>query len=307
MIIRAMASTETLLVLRLRQARAKARSLAEQEAVALLRDLGAAVALGGPFAEERAVAWITLPSENVDRAAERLPRLGYTEAVDVLTPPTGERRVRWRKRDFGVERIYEEHTGELRNQAVDRRSFRISTPEGVRTVLGYRGDGGPLSRRGLPVPDARLLANLVRPVTGGSVLDPFAGAGGVVIELQGPDVSVFSMDIDHAVAPGLSDLSHGRHLQASAAAIPLRDGCIDGIATETPFDPEADRATEHAFREMHRCLAAHGRIAVMAPERQAMTMRTMAAELGLQPFADAAVDRKGVPVSVVAWAKTRLS
>lgn len=296
-----MESTDTLLVLRLRQSRAKARSLAEQEAVAVLRDLGAAVASGGPFGEERAVAWISLPAENIERAAGRLPRLGYIEAVDVLTPPPATLRVWWRKREFGVDRIYQEDADALRDQAVDRRPFRIATAEGVRTVRGYRGDGGSLSKRGLSVPDARVLANLVRPLGGGRVLDPFAGAGGVVIELGGPHTDVLSMDIAGVVAPGLFDLSEARHLRASATAIPIRDGCIDGIATETPFDPEADHLTEVAFREMHRCLAPGGRMAVMAPERQATAMRRIANELGLQSFADAVVDRKGLPVSVLAW------
>ena len=73
-----------MLVCYLRPARRKARGAAEQEALSLLHGLDPVVANGGPLSERGGVFWVTLPDEHLESARDRLPRLGYTEAVDVL-------------------------------------------------------------------------------------------------------------------------------------------------------------------------------------------------------------------------------
>ena len=54
------------------------------EALCLLRDLYPAAPDSGPLAERGGVFWIALPAEALDTAVSRIPRLGYTWAVDVL-------------------------------------------------------------------------------------------------------------------------------------------------------------------------------------------------------------------------------
>jgi len=267
-------AASTTLVLRLRPSRARARRLAVAEAVSLLRDLDAAPARGGPFGSEPRVVWVTVPTASLDDVVARLPRLGYTVAVD-----TAE------------ERLYEEDAEAARDEAVDRRAFRIRTSAGVREVVGYRGDGSDGAKRGLAVPDARLLANLARSDDEGLVLDPFAGAGGVVRELE----LALSADVDAVVAPGLHDLS-GRHVVASAGALPFADGSLAGAATEPPFDEAADGVVVAALRECLRVVAPGGRIAVMAPARQVTAMRQVR-----RPVLEEPVDRKGLPVTVAVW------
>jgi SAM-dependent methyltransferase len=259
-------------VLRLRPSRARARRLAVEEAVSLLRPFDAAALAGGPFGSEPRVAWVSVSSSVLDDAVELLPLLGYTVAVDL-----GD----------GT-RLYEEDAAALRESAVDRRTFAITTRDGVREVRGYRGDGSDGAKRGLAVPDARLLANLVR--ADGLLLDPFAGVGGIVREWP----ASVSVDIDRVVAPGLAAL--GPHLLASAATLPLRDGCVAGVATEPPFDDSSDATVAAALTECLRVVRPGGRIAMMAPARQVRALRRVA-----RPALEEPVDRKGLPVVVAVW------
>ena len=85
----------------------------------------------------------------------------------------------------------------------------------MREIRGYRDDSGPLSRRGLPTYDARMLANVAAAGEGGTLLDPFAGAGGVVIEALAHGCRVVSCDIDPALRYGLASLARS-HAVADA-------------------------------------------------------------------------------------------
>jgi len=177
------------LIFRVRAARRKARATAVMEAQRLLRSVGAEVAAGGPLSEEGSVFWLTVAHHAVNQAQDMLPFLGYSEAVDVATPvAAGEASsrsvVRWRKRAYRLVRLYEEASGEARERAPDRRPFMLETAAGLREIHGYRGDGGPMSRRGLPTYDGRMLVNLASADERSTFLNPFAGVGGVVIEAR---------------------------------------------------------------------------------------------------------------------------
>ena len=212
---------QTVLILYLRPARNKARAVAEVEALSLLRDLAVTAPPGGPLSEQGGLFWISIPARFLPIAQERLPRLGYTFAVDhvqlvpastkqaqEVAPEAGERRTRWRRKSHRLVRLYEEDTDALREQAPDRRTFLFETAEGeIRPVKGYRGDGQALSRRGLPVYDARMLVNVVFRPEGGVLLDTFAGIGGIVIEAIASGWSVVSCDIDPALRHGLAALN----------------------------------------------------------------------------------------------------
>ena len=97
------------LVLELRAARRSARGAATAEAVALLGDLEARAARGGPLSERSGIVWVTIPADQVLPARERLSRLGYTQAVDLVVPEDeagawpvdmAERSVLWRHRHY---------------------------------------------------------------------------------------------------------------------------------------------------------------------------------------------------------------
>jgi hypothetical protein len=290
------------LVLHLRAARRKARAAAVAEALALLHDLGPSALAGGPLSERGGVAWVELPGRDLAAATARLPRLGYTTAVDLVTPAASSPDVTWRGRPWRLERLHTEDAAAMREQAPDRREFLFAPGGGpVRPVRGYRGGGDPLGRRGLPVCDARLLVNLVAPAGPGLLLDPFAGVGGVALAARAAGWATVTADLDPALRHGLGRLGGGAHLVADARRPPLRAGCVDAVATEPPYDREVGTLAEQALAGAGRLLRPGGATAWLCAAWQAPGLRATAARLGLRPVLDCPVDRKGLEVVALAW------
>ncbi len=306
---------QAVLIFYLRPARNKARTVAEIEAISLLRDLGATALPGGPLSEQGGLFWIGVLARFLPTAQVRLPRLGYAFAVDhvqlvpldetgsEVAPEAGERRTRWRRKSHRLVRLYEEDADALREQAPDRRTFLFETTQGeIRPVKGYRGDGQALSRRGLPVYDARLLVNVVYRPEAGMLLDPFAGIGGIVIEGIASGWSVTSCDIDPALRHGLAALG-ATHYVVDACELPLEAASVQAIATEPPYDLSTDILLRLALTEMYRVLQRGGRLSMLCAAWQADLLRHQAALLGLKPYLDAPINRKGTEVVVLAWEK----
>jgi hypothetical protein len=294
-----------MLVLHLRAARRRAAAAARPEALALLHDLEPSAPSGGPLADRGGVVWVEVPEDRLAAAAARLPRLGYSTAVDLLVadepPGRGGPPVRWRRRGWRLERLHAEDAAGHRERAPDRRVFLVEAGGGpVRPVRGYRGGAGPLERRGLPVCDARLLVNLVAPAGPGWLLDPFAGVGGVALEARAAGWGVLTGDLDPALRHGLGRLG-AAHLLADARALPLRGGSLDAVATEPPYDRSVGPLADQALAEACRLLRPGGATAWLCAAWQAPGLRATAAALGLRPVLDCPVDRKGVPVLALAW------
>jgi hypothetical protein len=300
---------EATLVLHLRAARGRARAAAVAEALALLHDLEPLAPAGGPLSERGGVAWVAVPERHLAVATARLPRLGYTTAVDRLVAAEaapGARRgaepaVRWRHRTWRLERLHTEDAADMRERAPDRREFLLAAGGGpVRPVRGYRGGGDPLGRRGLPVCDARLLVNLVAPAGPGLLLDPFAGVGGVALEAAAAGWTTVTGDADPALRHGLGRRG-AAHLVADARSLPLRAGSLDAVATEPPYDRGVGPLAEQALAELARLLRPGGATAWLCAAWQAPGLRATAAGLGLRVVLDSPVDRKGVAVVALAW------
>jgi hypothetical protein len=295
-----------MLVFHLRPARRRARAAAVAEALALLGDLAPSAPAGGPLADRGGVFWVELPGRRLNAATARLPRLGYSTAVDLLVAGQTAGRgggpgVRWRGRGWRLERLYAEDPAGHRERAPDRREFWFPAGGGpARPVRGYRGGGAALDRRGLPVCDARLLVNLVAPARPGRLLDPFAGVGGVALEARAAGWSTVTADLDPALRHGLGRLG-GVHLVADARALPLRPGCLDAVATEPPYDRAVGPLADQALAETHRLLRPGGAAAFLCAAWQAAGLRATAAALGLRVVLDCPVDRKGLEVVALAW------
>ena len=214
-----------------------------------------------------------------------------------------EELVRWQSKLYRLVRVYEEDAELMREGAPDRRTFLLRTNEGeIRSIQGYRGDGQPLSRRGLPVYDARMLVNLVAVGEGTLLLDPFAGTGGIVIEALASGCSVTSADFDPALQEGLSHLG-AKHSVADASCLPFADGMFDAIATEPPYHEQAKSTVIGALHEMERVLKEGGRLAILCAATQVDDLRQEAICLGLKSYLDAPINRKGLDVAVLAWQK----
>ena len=283
------------------------------EALALLHDLAPTAPAGGPGGDRAGRFWVELPERHLAAAAARLPRLGYSTAVDLVEPAPaaagraragGGRRGRGQGREPGrLVRLHTEDPAGHREQAPDRREFLVEGGDGrVRAVRGYRGDGRALGRRGLPVCDARLLVNLVAPAGPGLLVDPFAGIGGVALAAAAGGWTAVTTDRDPALRHGRSRLGAG-HLIADARRLPLRPGSVDAVATEPPYDPTVGPLAAEALAEVARLLRPGGATAWLCAAWQADGLRAAAAGLGLRAALDTPVDRKGTPVVALAWRK----
>ncbi|MCG3179586.1 MAG: hypothetical protein BIFFINMI_01924 [Phycisphaerae bacterium] len=299
----------SILVCHIRTARRKAREVAAAEVLALLADLGAVALGGGPMSDRGGLFWIDTPEESLAVAERRLPRLGYTDAVDLLTPDdaggAGSREVvRWRGRPFAVSPLYVEDAQAYREASPDQAEFLLAGADGVvRAVRGYRGSGGARTRRALPVCDARLLVNLAAPPAGcGRLLDPFAGAGGVVRAAVRAGLTVASTDIDPQLAAGLAGLG-AEHRVADARRLPLDDASFDAVATEPPYDASADNVPAEAMAELCRVLKPAGRLAMLAADWQEEGLTRAAAGLPLAARMIRPIDRKGSPCLLACWVK----
>lgn len=225
--------------------------------------------------------------------------------MDVLEPVFGRASydVQWRGGHYRLSSIYREDPEAAREQAPDRRVFLLESPSGeVRPVQGYRGDGQALSRRGLPVYDARLLVNLTGANANTALLDPFAGIGGIVLAAKASRCRVFSLDIDPALRFGLRHFG-AIHSTGDARALPYPAESIDAIATEPPYDDEAFDAVAQALVEMTRVLKRGGKLTLLCTAAQADSLRTAALHLPLKLWLDEPVDRKGLPCVLLAWEK----
>jgi methyltransferase family protein len=297
------------LILRLRPARRKAREVAVAEVLAVLRGLDARAATGGPLADVFGVAWVTLPEENLERALGRITGLGYSYAVEVVTPLEDVASqvkpivARWKRRDVALIRVYEESDESLRAKAPDRRTFLLERGDGVvRDVAGYRGGSGPLEHRALPVVDARLLMNLVAAEAGDRVLDPFAGAGGVIIEANTRGLTTVSLDSDRALRFGLAQLS-AFHVVGDAAALPFAADSFDAVASEPPYHASALEAIIASIHEVARVLRRGGRAAFLVASEQAAALRGAGDGAGLRLELEAPIDRKGTAVTCLCWVR----
>ena len=148
--------------------------------------------------------------------------------------------------------------------------------------------------------DARLLVNLVASAGRGRLLDPFAGAGGVVIAARAAGWRAAAVDVDPRLRHGLAELAD-HHVVGDAAALPLAAGSVDAVATEPPYDPDATGLVAAAMTEVARVLRPGGRAALLVAAAQAAAVAAAGERAGLAPGLRAPIDRRGTPVACLTF------
>ncbi len=297
------------LIFQLSTARRRAMAAARAETLALLERWGPTLPEGGPLGEIGGLFWVDLASEKPDLPAI-LPLLGYTDAafelVRLPSPPAVARpisastealpaAVRWRGGWWSVRERWRRDAVEERESAPDRRAFLLPGADGeVREVRGYRG-----GRRGLPPADARLVVNLALVPGCRRLLDPFAGAGGIVAAARRHGLEVVSTDVDPFLRHGLAGLG-ARHCIADARRLPFPTGCVDGVATEPPYAPELEPVVAASLGELARVTRPGGRICVFCSREQAPAV-VAAARAPLTPRGRFSINRKGTDCEALVW------
>ena len=138
---------------------------------------------------------------------------------------------------------------------------------------------------------ARALVNLARISRTGTLLDPFCGTGGIVLEAADIGIGAIGTDRDRRMVRGTRasmrqlELSAGLAV-ADAGRLPLRNATIQGIATDPPYGRAAstrgepiERLYARAFDAFADVLPKGGHAAVVLPSEKAIELGSSRMEL----------------------------
>jgi len=146
------------------------------------------------------------------------------------------------------------------------------------------------------------MVNLSIPRKNRRMIDPFAGAGGILFEFArvAPGGTMTSVDIDPVLKPGL-ELYGSTHHVANAAEIPLPAGGFDSVITEVPFSENATGDIVRALVNINRSLSDDGVFVIMCGKNQIAEIRDAMAKMGHRPVFGQGIDRKGTEVEIGLW------
>jgi len=129
---------------------------------------------------------------------------------------------------------------------------------------------------------ARALVNLSRCPTGGILLDPFCGTGGIAIEAARLGMRAIASDLEEKMVRGTAaTLAHygleGRTFTADIGEVPRRVKAVDAIATDPPYGRSTTTRGEplgalyrRSFAVFRRLLRPGGFAAVVLPSEDAI-------------------------------------
>jgi tRNA G10 N-methylase Trm11 len=132
------------------------------------------------------------------------------------------------------------------------------------------------------------------------LLDPFAGAGGILIEGRLAGWRTMSLDFDPVLRFGLYQLAD-YHIIGTATMLPLADQSVDAIASEPPYHATALDVVVASIAEMARVIRSGKRIALLVASDQTPLIRKAAQAAELSIELDTPIERKGTSVSCLCW------
>ena len=214
--------------------------------------------------------------------------LGYTEGILHLQsePYRGEslspiERGRWhigwvRRREQKVYQteVYVQDAQALLTHAPDRREFLIEQAGKKRRAFGHH------AHRAMSILDVRFLYNIAKPTLTDTILDPFAGYGGIVFEGRRRGFSVVASDVDPSLSPGLSALTPNTYFVADARSLPLATHRADLIVTEPPFRTVHRQSVMDSIPELYRVLNPSGRMILLISADMCEEICTLFERLG---------------------------
>lgn len=148
-----------------------------------------------------------------------------------------------------------------------------------------------------------MMVNLTNPHAIRSLLDPFAGSGGIIYTAKTIRQSLFviSADIDKTIEPGLKMFAD-RHHTCDARQINLKDSTVDAVVTEIPFSPRHTQVAIDAFLHIIPSITNGGKLICMCHTNQTTPIK-QALKSQLYLLIDSKINRKGTPVSLLLWSK----
>lgn len=301
-------SRHTILVFKVRNSRIKSLQLAILEAFFLLKNFDPIVIKNPPLSEHKGIFALAFESFELSRFVNFFNDLGYSnEVYQVKFDDDFNQMVDitscWKGKNINCVRIFKQDEDKFLAESPDKREFAILDNNNVvKKVVGYRGNGQDLGRRALPVEDCRMMINLSMFAKDDSLLDPFAGGGGIVFQARKRSSKLYSCDIDTSLKPGL-ELYGANHFVGDAINWKI-DKPIQVLVTEIPFLLSVTNNVCHILTRLSDYLSNNSRIVVMCSLRQKEILQKEMSTCYYHCFSFD-VNRKGTSVSVLYFTKSK--
>jgi len=299
---------------KIRNSRIKAKQIAILEMIFLQFDNEILFIKNGPLGDIKGIISFLCPKKNLTSLQERLKFSGYCYTfylldfenftnknaigLDSINPMI------WKGKKFSATMLFKQDQKVYTEQSSHNRDFKIVSNNEVKNIQGYRGNGSELGKRALPVEDARCMVNLSQPWKNKKMIDPFAGAGGIVYQFRYivSDGVMTSIDIDPVLKPGLE--SYGStHFVMSAADASLPENSFDSVITEVPFSDNASTEIINGLKNINACLSKNGVYIIMCKKDQTEFIQKTMEELNNFQLFSHEIDRKGIDVEIQIWYK----
>lgn len=305
----------SILVFKLRNSRIKAKRAAIMEVYSVLKDFDVQFLPNSPLGDIKGIFSFAIYNIHLRNIEKPLSRLGYSKKVYILdfsnlnmenkTDLKSINPLYWKNKRFSIYNFYEVDDKLLEESQVHNRSFSILDSKlKVKEIIGYRGNGTEIGRRALPVEDSRFMINISMPNEKDTILDPFAGAGGIIYEAKNyhKNLTVISSDIDKVISPGLEKISDVHYI-SDVKLLDLEDKKIDRIITEVPFSNNANKDILVGIEKLVENLTEFGRLVVMCKSTQNEMLNKKLIELGMIKYFESNINRKGTDVVIIAYSK----
>jgi hypothetical protein len=271
----------------------------------------------GPLGDIKGIISIFCKKNNLASFKDRLFGIGYcykyylldfeNTAIENHTDLRSINPLVWKGKEFSIINFYIQDNNIYEEQSPHNREFKIMGNAGdIKTIFGYRGDGSELGRRSLPVEDARCMVNLSFPHKNKKMLDPFAGAGGIIFEFKYivPDGIMTSIDIDPVLKPGLEFYGSAHFVMNSIdASFPKNN--FNSIITEVPFSEKAIDDIMLVLKKINACVSDDGVFVIMCKKYQSSDIYRVMRELDNHFLFSHEIDRKGTSVEISIWWKNK--
>jgi len=303
---------------KIRSSRVRAKQVAILEMVLLQFGNEILFIKNGPLGDIKGIISFLCPKENLISFKERLKCSGYCNIFYLLDFEnftnkniTGLYTINpmiWKGRRFSVTMLFNQDSKIYSEQSSHNREFKIiDNNNEIKYIRGYRGNGSELGKRALPVEDARCMVNLSLPWKNKKMIDPFAGAGGIIYQFKYivSDGIMTSVDIDPVLKPGLE--SYGStHYVMNAGDASFGENSFDSVITEVPFSDNAATDIVRALKNIDACLSKDGAYVIMCKKNQAEYIQETMEELNNFKLFGHEVDRKGTDVEIHIWHKNSI-
>jgi len=250
---------------------------------------------------------VAIPDISNDQLVNLAKRLGYTYGILKAQeePYLGEKlhaknTARWvvgtiriRDKKINLTEIYRQDEIERLENSPNKRAFLIEKDGEIKEAKGYR------RKRAVSPNDAKFIINISELNGDETIIDPFAGTGGLLIECLSRGIKAFASDIDPVIRPGLAKLTDNRFALADARNLPFKDNIFDAVITEPPFSNKYRQDVLDSLPEICRIIKQNGKITFLIAQDMYNDIKNYMIEKGFSARRDFTLRRHGKLISRV--------